>query len=480
MISQIYRYTFTTFVISICLTSGILGQRRVSEEALLFQKVRDGVFTIFGDRGHGSGFLIDSRGIVLTNQHIIDRSKYIRVLINDTLKVDAKLLVEDKERDIAALRINSKVCSSLPIIQISKDTDKLVFEGEKVIAIGSPLNQTKIMTLGIVSKVEEKAIISDVNINPGNSGGPLINMDGNVIGINTFGDISDRGPGVSGIVKITEAGGVITKSTALLESTEEPQMTSLPIIPEGMFPISSLRLVASKEKIDTKPYYVSELTSTGDFIVQCFTPPYLFWLRNNLTSRLAKERQKREKKGGVSADEAYDPLSYLKEWFQYVGENKPVVVFRVTPKIGQTTGSKVANILGAFSAGLSGTYYRGNYKYEYKGDLYDFSLKRNGNEVTEYRRSFMMQPSVFHTADWTANYNMEDLAQSGILYYSHETFKPTGTQWPDITLAIYSVEKPDEPKIVNLPRQTVEQIWSDFEPYREDVKRKTIGLEVSK
>src|SRR5256886_7904224 len=79
-----------------------------------------------------------------------------------------------------------------------------VQEGERVFTIGSPLSLDKIITTGIVSKVEPHTIMSDININPGNSGGPLFNGAGQVIGLTTFGTRGEDGPGVSGIRGLEE------------------------------------------------------------------------------------------------------------------------------------------------------------------------------------------------------------------------------------------------------------------------------------
>src|SRR5208283_1164960 len=117
-----------------------------------------------------------------------------------------------------------------------------VIEGERVFTIGSPLSQRKILTSGIVSKIEERAIISDININHGNSGGPLFNSNGVVVGITTFGDTSARGgPGISGIVRIEEAFPLIEKAKNAMASSPKPSDELLPSEPTDRFPIAALK-----------------------------------------------------------------------------------------------------------------------------------------------------------------------------------------------------------------------------------------------
>ncbi|MHC4885173.1 MAG: Do family serine endopeptidase [Planctomycetota bacterium] len=145
----------------------------------------------------GSGFIFDAKGLVLTNNHVIEKAKEITVTLPDKRTFDAKVVGRDPKSDLAVLRIK-KPEGTLPMIPLG-DSDKLRV-GEIVMAIGAPFGLAKTVTTGIVSAKGrvvglahyEDFIQTDAAINPGNSGGPLINLDGQVIGINTA--ISSRGP----------------------------------------------------------------------------------------------------------------------------------------------------------------------------------------------------------------------------------------------------------------------------------------------
>ncbi|HKQ51948.1 MAG TPA: trypsin-like peptidase domain-containing protein, partial [Pyrinomonadaceae bacterium] len=156
--------------------SGRERKRAFAEEAELFRELRDGVVTIEGELGHGTGFVVDQRGLILTNQHVVSQSKEIRVQFDSKHKVQAVVLAEDPEKDVAVLWANLAACQSCKVLKLadqSVEPELGIIEGERIFAIGSPLSQDKILTTGVVSKVEKRAILSDVNINPGNSGGPL-------------------------------------------------------------------------------------------------------------------------------------------------------------------------------------------------------------------------------------------------------------------------------------------------------------------
>lgn len=137
----------------------------------------------------GSGFIISSDGVILTNRHVIEGADKITVRLLDRREFEADLIGEDAASDIAVLKINGK---NLPTLKVGS-VDKLEI-GEWVMAIGSPLSFQNSVTKGIVSAKGRQIgrqqyvpyIQSDVPINRGNSGGPLINLDGEVVGINTL------------------------------------------------------------------------------------------------------------------------------------------------------------------------------------------------------------------------------------------------------------------------------------------------------
>lgn len=140
----------------------------------------------------GSGVIIDGqRGLILTNAHVIARTAAITVLLQDERELPAQIVGADPDSDLAVLKIESQ--APLPSIQMGTSDDLLI--GETVIAIGNPFGFSHTVTTGVISAVnrsvrtEERLfrdfIQIDASINPGNSGGPLLNINGELIGINT-------------------------------------------------------------------------------------------------------------------------------------------------------------------------------------------------------------------------------------------------------------------------------------------------------
>ena len=161
-------------------------------------------------RGVGSGFVLSADGFVMTNAHVVEGADEVIVTMTDKREFKAKIIGADKRTDVAVVKIDA---TGLPFVRIG-DVGKLKV-GEWVLAIGSPFNLDNTVTAGIVSAKQRDTgeylpfIQTDVAVNPGNSGGPLINMRGEVVGINS--QIYSRSGGFMGIsfaIPIDEAKNV--------------------------------------------------------------------------------------------------------------------------------------------------------------------------------------------------------------------------------------------------------------------------------
>src|SRR5574343_1362098 len=149
-------------------------------------------------RGVGSGFILTSDGYIMTNAHVVDGADEVVVTLTDKREFKAKIVGADKRTDVAVVKISA---TGLPAVKVG-DVSRLKV-GEWVMAIGSPFGLENTVTAGIVSAKQRDTgdylpfIQTDVAINPGNSGGPLMNMRGEVVGINS--QIYSRSGGFMGI-----------------------------------------------------------------------------------------------------------------------------------------------------------------------------------------------------------------------------------------------------------------------------------------
>src|SRR5262249_12113427 len=163
------------------------------------EKTRAGIVTVTAVKDDswgrkevvGTGIIVDERGYVLTNRHVVVPADHITVELDEGTRLEAKLLADDARLDLAGLRIQAK--RVLHALVFGPSADVLV--GETVIAVGSPFGYSNSVSTGIVSAVGRRIALrggdvlgdliqTDASINPGNSGGPLLNINGEVIGIN--------------------------------------------------------------------------------------------------------------------------------------------------------------------------------------------------------------------------------------------------------------------------------------------------------
>lgn len=193
----------------------IFSQRKIEVDRRSSPFFSDPFFRFFFDRPQGqgapsgrreqslgSGVIISSDGVIITNNHVVADADEIRVALKDGREFKAKLVGADRESDVAVLRVEG--AKDLPAISVA-DSAKMRI-GDLVLAIGNPFGVGQTVTMGIVSAVGranmgitdyEDFIQTDAAINPGNSGGALVNMDGSLVGINTA--IVSRSGGYQGI-----------------------------------------------------------------------------------------------------------------------------------------------------------------------------------------------------------------------------------------------------------------------------------------
>jgi S1-C subfamily serine protease len=175
----------------------VIGVHRAASPGVVFITStvlnQDFFFRVMPERGTGSGFIIDDRGYILTNNHVVENADTLEVTLADRTKVAAKLIGRDPNSDIAVIKINVPK-EKLNPLKLGDSSQLQV--GQLAIAIGNPFGLERTVTRGVVSAVGRSlksetgrqirnVIQTDAAINPGNSGGPLLNSRGEVIGINT-------------------------------------------------------------------------------------------------------------------------------------------------------------------------------------------------------------------------------------------------------------------------------------------------------
>jgi len=197
----------------------------IGAEQIINSRTSDPFFELFGIgrerrravQSLGSGVIIDSNGTVVTNDHVIRGASVIHVVLADGRQLEAEVVGADADNDLAVLKVSGK--GPFPTAKLGTSSDLMI--GETTIAIGSPFGLKKTVTVGVLSaigrsfkaddKVYNDFLQTDASINPGNSGGPLLNIDGEVIGINTA--IYASGQGIGFAIPADKVRRIVTELT---------------------------------------------------------------------------------------------------------------------------------------------------------------------------------------------------------------------------------------------------------------------------
>ena len=208
------------------------------------------------DRSLGSGVIVDKRGYILTNNHVIEQATKIQVQLNgDTTRYTAKVVGTDEDTDLAVVKIDAN--KELPVAKLGNSDGVQV--GDWVLAIGSPFGLQATVTAGIISAKDrggigqqfQRFLQTDAAINPGNSGGPLVDLSGQVIGINTAIITGSRG---------YEGVGFALPSTTAIRVYDQ-------IIKQGRVTRGSIGVVF-QEEISTNPITLKSLGAQCGVVIE--------------------------------------------------------------------------------------------------------------------------------------------------------------------------------------------------------------------
>jgi hypothetical protein len=373
------------------------------------------------------------------------------------------VVARDREADLALLRIPETRCADCPLLPLATVTsgEPLVVAGERVFAIGFPLNQEMTLTTGVASSVREGAIISDVNINHGNSGGPMLNLAGEVIGVNAFGDFTNQGgPGISGAIAITRIEKLLAQVPAALASVPAPADRLLPYSPRTSYPVAALKRAA--DSVDPKSYRKLFEKDADHFTLNITTPVVYRVAQRLFENEVGEERRKRELASGVSKDEAYSETKQSRDWEQYVGNsNSPVITIAVAPKIGETGGSSFLRTLSAMNGVMSQA------SLVFQSDVRGARFYRNGIEIEPIFGGH--GPIVQNTEN--AYVKLKDVADYGYYVLPPELFKPDSSGAPArVRVAIQDLKRPKETSGTEIDGELSARVWNDFQAYFQAVQ----------
>ena len=401
------------------------GNAASGDLTALFDKLKNSIFTVHAEAKDGSGFLVDPAGLVVTNNHVVQSSGYLALQFDKMHKVPAKLLAQNADKDVAILWVNPKAFPEMQIAPLIPADGKTHIEvGQRVFTIGNPFGREKVLTTGVISKVEKDAITSDITINPGNSGGPLFTLDGQAAGITTAGLRT-----LASIVPIEEARPLLEQARKSMQGQAPPGTNLLPVEPVDRFPADALKSLLQQQKMDTKPYFFD----AGEFQVAILTPTMRYFLKHEEEMNAARKSAKRT---SGDASQAKAPDEALSEAQEY----EATETVYVRPKWG------------------------GMIKVKFKNGFQKMRLFCGGKEIEP------IDPgrSEFELTDFRGK--VVDTTYRGSYTFPPEAISPS---CGGMTLQIFSEKDPNTPITKTLDAETIQRVWNDFEPYRKAHSGKT-------
>jgi len=424
----------------------IYAQAAAYDYSKLYEKSAPAVVQVTTDDGSGSGFLVTPFGHIATNYHVIRNSRYLAVQFPDGRKVKASVAAVNPPFDMANLKVNSEVVKDiepLPILPAEKEASVKV--GIPVVAIGSPLNQKFLMTQGILSKVDETTVLGDFLLQAGNSGGPLMNREGEVLGINTFGEAN-----IAGAIRVGTLRDYLSSPELIAESIEiEPSANQLRSISTVRYPVDVLNHKVENETLDFDAYKFK----AGDFNVTVITPVLIAKLQAAAEKRRALNRQ--ERRGKHISDSGYHALEdpYY-EWHRSTETSLDyAVTFDIRPESGPTRRNFSSRIIPPLLRfGKSG-----RTEMEFKGEFLEFRIYRDGELI----EPIMPGRQVIEGASDRKNSHFVDQAYAGSYIYSPEEFL-TGNEFK---IQIIDARNPKEVhKEIVFPSDSklIRQLRTDF------------------
>jgi S1-C subfamily serine protease len=425
-------------------TAATGAARLEADPAFLLPEWQDSVVAVWTADTHASGFVVDAKGLIATNQRVIGTATSVEVQLTTALKVAASVLAVDPVRDVAVLWIDPRVAASLRPVPLgcAQTTKPSVVDGQDIFTIGAPLREPKAMTSGTVSRVEPHAITSDLILAAGSAGGPVFAAAGGVIGITSFLDEKDhRRRGESRVVRIGDVCDVIASAETKMKNAAPPNGTRLPVEPVRPFPVEALKDAAQRRAGSLSAYQMS----SPDFDVALITPVLTYGAQYQL-----KQTSLPERRGGTRTPDAEQPLVRplldFSNWSEYVADFPPVLLVRVTPKLVEGFWTTVARG-AARTQGVSLPPIK-----HFKSGFSRMRVFCGDAEVTPIH-PFKLEQRVSES----------DAIHEGLYVFDPGALEP---QCGSVRLVLYSEKEPEKGDSREVDPKVLQQIWQDFAPYR--------------
>ena len=413
------------------------------DPAFLLPKWQDSVTAIWTATTRASGFVIGSNGLVLTSQRAIGGATTAEVQLTPTVKLAATVLAADADRDVAVLWIDRDAAASVQPLPLpcAPVTAPQVAVGAELFAIAAPFRQRKAMTSGTVTALDSGSVLTDIILGSGGAGGPVFNAGGDVVGVTSSLEDSERTRGRdSRVVRSETACAVLALAEAKMKAVPAPHAAPLPVEPSKPFPVDALKANADRRAGGLNPYQLASST----FDVAFITPILTYAAHYQIDQSRRRESKGQQTPGPEPA--LVRPLVDFGTWTDYVSDFPPVLLIRATPKLTEGFWTMVARG-AARTQGLAIPPIK-----RFKSGFARMRAFCGDSEVTPIH-PFKVERRV---------------SDSESLYEGLYVFDPgaLGPHCGTVKLVLYAEKEPERGDTRVVDPKMIEQIWKDYEPYR--------------
>jgi S1-C subfamily serine protease len=392
--------------------------RSDTDPSFLASQWQDAVVGLWTPTQHASGFVIDARGLIVTNQRVIGTATSVEAQFTPDIKVNATVLASDPSRDVAILRVNPSLVASLrPLPPGCGRTRPPVANGQELYTLGAEMTGRKRLTLGEVTGVGPRVLLSDLTVVRASAGGPVL-MAGGLIGFTTLDDRDPDGRSHAQVVRIDQACEVLASAEKRMIETVPPDATRLPLDPLGPIAPDALSAAVKNRAGSLSPYPMS----TTDFDIAFITPVHVYGTK----------------------DQMRRPVMDFGNWSEYMADYPRVLLVRVTPKMVEGLWAKVARG-AAMTQGLS---------------LPPMKRARSG---FSRMRVFCADTEVTPIHPFMVE---QRISETEAVYEGLYVFDPAvlGPQCDTVTLTVYSEKDADKGDTRVVDANVLQEIARDFAP----------------
>jgi S1-C subfamily serine protease len=405
----------------------------------LLSKYQESVVAVWSPTARASGFVVDStRGLIATDGRAVGTATVVEVQLAPTIKVPASVLLSERSRDVAIVRVDPTLVATRPALALACPPSRppSLDDGQSIVSITVPHEGEKELLRGEVTALQPRRAETDVRLPFGGSGGPVFNDAGAVVGLTSTAVEPDSRPDEAAVVQTVFICEALAASLPMLSRAEPPAATRLPVDPARPYPAGALEDAPK----GTTPNPAVPVMSSSDFDVAFITPPMVH-----------RARQRSGWTGGAQSrsPEAEARLGRLTEfgaWSDYFSSLPAVLIVRATPKMVEgfwkRLGREAARTQGAVLPAFK----------DFKTSFGQMRATCAGIEVTPIH-PFVLEHRV----------NEKNVIREGLYVFDADAIGPhCGT----VTLALYSEAQPERADTLTPTRTIIDQIWNDFAPYR--------------